>query len=332
MESTVFFSLTTNGSKMQLRAEEEEQAVQWVQLLKSIQNDADEDAILNVKSGSSIDSSTGPESGEKKRSIVSGQISGTGALFQLSSNKQSVSTFNCLKLNIQKANSSKLAYMESAKSSATRKKVVQAVIEVLWEHVHNRAVWNAYHILDSQLPPVSTDDLRRHIAGFAGLSSEKSHFSVPPASTSCVKLHAYKSPIPCILLVLEALLKIQGGLYTSDVFTANTPDMNAYLEEKELLDQARSAIDGGTFLRKRWPNRTLANLLKCWFRFLPRQLLSVCSVETITDSTAASDPKAAGKVLNAMPEPEQSIFKWLLHFLVIFSDVYPMCLIHVFRY
>ena len=139
----------------------------------------------------------------------------------------------------------------------------------------------------------------------------------------CVKLHGYKSPIPCILLVLEALLKLQGGLFTADVFTAITPDMNAYLDEQKMLRQAEYAVDTGTFLEQRWPNRVLANLLKSWFRFLPRQLLSVCSVETLTDSTTANDPQAARKALHAMPEPEQSIFKWLLHFLVRWSLQLP---------
>jgi len=139
---------------------------------------------------------------------------------------------------------------------------------------------------------------------YKGLPAEweaklKQQFGLSPQNLETVKLAEYKSRIPAVLIQMKEYLLSHGGLEVEGIFRL-APDADESTFVKQQLNQ-------NNFTECRDVN-IISNLIKVWFRDLPSHLLDDVKVETITGCEAEEH---AGKIVDELSEPNQSIYLWL---------------------
>eukprot|EP00501_MAST-03F_sp_TOSAG23-6_P000220 GSMAST32.ASY1.ANO1.225.1 assembled CDS len=134
-------------------------------------------------------------------------------------------------------------------------------------------------------------------------------FGLPLSAYPSTKVTGYTRPIPffnnkCILLMLSRLLINSGGLNGEGIFRL-APDKN---ERNKSIEQ----INRGTFRGGDGDVNLYANLIKVWFRDLPNGILNAIDEKTIEMVADEGGIKKAGQFVISLPEPNKTIFLWLL--------------------
>jgi len=113
-----------------------------------------------------------------------------------------------------------------------------------------------------------------------------------------VAVPGFKERIPAVLVQLRDELERHDGLVVEGVFrvAASFGDQKAY----------KTAVDTGTFAgcQNNEDVMCMAALIKEWFRTMPVRLLNALSLDSMR--------KGAANVETDLPEPNLSVFKWLL--------------------
>jgi hypothetical protein len=140
---------------------------------------------------------------------------------------------------------------------------------------------------------------------FSGLPSEwqkvlAKQFGVDPKHIPCTKLPEYPARIPTVLITLRDALRDADGFRETGIFRlAPSADEN---------DMVKSAIDDGSFAFSDTNVNVYANLIKVWFRDLPKPLLGVADPDAVE---CAETEKQVVDIISKFPEPNKSIFLWL---------------------
>lgn len=128
----------------------------------------------------------------------------------------------------------------------------------------------------------------------------KRQFGVDPAHLDCERVERYVSPIPCILVLMKTYLWKVGALQIEGLFRiAADADQCVYVK-KQLNECNFSGCEDV---------HCISNLLKVWFRDLPKAVLYPISADLI--ETCATEEDAAA-IIKKLPEPNSSIFLWLV--------------------
>ncbi|ETO09183.1 hypothetical protein RFI_28203 [Reticulomyxa filosa] len=114
----------------------------------------------------------------------------------------------------------------------------------------------------------------------------------------------YKTPIPTILVTLGTSLFETQGYLIEGIFRKQ-PNQSQCDRVKAMIDDGR--IDEIEFATTE--PHIIANLIKIWFRELPKSLLEPVGVQTIEQTQ--TDKKFIA-LFETIPEPNKSIFLWLL--------------------
>mmetsp|Transcript_19118 Transcript_19118/g.37535 ORF Transcript_19118/g.37535 Transcript_19118/m.37535 type:complete len:337 (+) Transcript_19118:1083-2093(+) len=158
-----------------------------------------------------------------------------------------------------------------------------------------------------------TDTIR-----FTGLPSEwnqqasvfHKQFGVSLRKVPRVYVEGYPARIPAILVLLRRQLIDHGGLHHEGVFR-----VSANKSRQELYKQQ---LDAGQFegCQSEDDAPCMAALIKEWFRALPKPLLNCLPQEIIENTPRQVDTElAVSELLDALPEPNKSIFLWLIELL-----------------
>lgn len=145
---------------------------------------------------------------------------------------------------------------------------------------------------------------------FSGLPQEWSeelnkNFGVPPKMLAQKeKLPGYESPIPRVLVQMNAYLQNNSGYYAVGIFR-KAPDSTENSDIKKLLDSGNFDVRGCDV-------HVMANLIKVWFRDLPTPILDSIDPEVKQRIASAQSTQAAADLLQRFPEPQRSIIMWLL--------------------
>jgi len=128
-------------------------------------------------------------------------------------------------------------------------------------------------------------------------------FGVPPQQLRSVAVPGYTHKIPKILLDLRELIKKHGGYKLVGIFRL-APDGGANDELKQMIN----AGEKWKTTKNAKDVNICANLLKIWFRELPRPILNQVAQGVIENSQTV---KEVGEKVAKFPEPAQSILVWL---------------------
>ncbi|GBG31912.1 Rho GTPase-activating protein 1 [Hondaea fermentalgiana] len=136
-------------------------------------------------------------------------------------------------------------------------------------------------------------------------------FGIPLRSAPRVEVEGYAARIPAVLVLLRRELIDNGGLRHEGVFRVSA-NKSTQLHYKTQLDagQFRGCVSSTDAT-------CMAALIKEWFRALPEPLLQ-CLPRDLIVSVAArtdNDEQASEELLRRLPEPNQSVFLWLLDLL-----------------
>jgi len=164
----------------------------------------------------------------------------------------------------------------------------------------NENITDPYGVIHTQ--HVKYDALTRSYKGLPAdwEAALKKQFGLPPNRVETVKLEAYHARIPAVLVQMKDYLISHGGLQVEGIFRI-APDADECTFVKRQLND-------NTFVDCKDIN-CLSNLIKVWFRELPQNMLDVADKAAIH---ACDDEAAAGRIIAALPEPNQSIMNWLL--------------------
>jgi len=139
---------------------------------------------------------------------------------------------------------------------------------------------------------------------FVGLPKEwenalKKQFGLPPSLVQGED-HGYPARIPVVLLHLKQQLIAHGGLKVEGIFRLAPQVLDS--------ERVKDLIDNGHFQECR-DVHICANLIKVWFRDLPKPLLAVAESDQILN---CSTDTRAGDLMENFPEPYRSVFLWTL--------------------
>lgn len=128
----------------------------------------------------------------------------------------------------------------------------------------------------------------------------KRQFGVDPAYLECERVDRYAAPIPSILVLMKTYLWKVGALQIEGLFRiAADADQCVYVK-KQLNENTFTGCEDV---------HCISNLLKVWFRDLPRAVLYPISAEAIEACNTEED---AAAIIRKLPEPNNSIFLWLV--------------------
>ena len=131
------------------------------------------------------------------------------------------------------------------------------------------------------------------------------------AIQSCprVAVRGYEERIPAVLVVLRDELVRHNGLEVEGVFR-----VAATKEDKEAY---KKMVDEGTFkgCTSRDDAMCMAALIKEWFRDMPVRLLNELPNTLVVRVGRNPSSVPAGEVVHKLPEPNKSVFLWLLDLL-----------------
>mmetsp|Transcript_17907 Transcript_17907/g.22061 ORF Transcript_17907/g.22061 Transcript_17907/m.22061 type:complete len:370 (+) Transcript_17907:24-1133(+) len=142
----------------------------------------------------------------------------------------------------------------------------------------------------------------------------RGQFGVPVDSDTMprVYLSRYAAPIPAVLVALKQQLLINNGLRLEGVFRVSA--------SKVKKDMYKDQLDHGNFEGCKIEDvMCMASLIKEWFRCLPTPLLNVLDANSINEVSTSTKPEGAviPELLFRIPEPNHSIFLWLLDLLTM---------------
>mmetsp|Transcript_38123 Transcript_38123/g.61927 ORF Transcript_38123/g.61927 Transcript_38123/m.61927 type:complete len:333 (-) Transcript_38123:483-1481(-) len=130
-------------------------------------------------------------------------------------------------------------------------------------------------------------------------------FGLPPQLCTNTRVKGYKSPIPTILEDMRSMLRNINGFCSEGIFRL-APD-------KHHFDKFKEDISSGSQKYRECRNANcIANLIKVWFRDLPVPALHLVDFTQIASCVEKKDRVFASVLLGTLPEPQQSILKWLL--------------------
>lgn len=133
----------------------------------------------------------------------------------------------------------------------------------------------------------------------------EAQFGLPPLLSASDHVEGYKSRIPVVLGLMKEYLIENGGLEVRGIFRL-APDAAECQRVKDELNRK--------VFKKCDDVNCISNLIKVWFRSLPRKLLAHINAEQVESCTK---PAQTPKLIECLAEPDQSIFLWLLDLLVL---------------
>lgn len=128
----------------------------------------------------------------------------------------------------------------------------------------------------------------------------KKQFGLSPNRVESSRVEGYVSRIPTVLVHMKEYLVQNGGLQVEGVFRL-APDADESVFVKQQLNES-------SFVKCNDIN-CISNLIKVWFRELPEHILDCADVQQIS---SCDEEEEASRIIEGLPEPQQSIFKWLL--------------------
>lgn len=140
--------------------------------------------------------------------------------------------------------------------------------------------------------------------GWLQLANKK--FGVVPNNLPSVHAGDYGSKIPLILVQIKEKIKALGGLDEMGIFRL-APDAGE-------CDHIKSKMNsGGDWIDEKTDVNVFANLLKVWFRDLPRPILNQVSPGVIELNQTADKVRDS---MDKFPELEKALLMWLWDFCV----------------
>ena len=125
-------------------------------------------------------------------------------------------------------------------------------------------------------------------------------FGLPPFLLECAHVEGYTAPIPGCLIMMKDYLVKNGGLDVQGIFRL-APDKKASNDAKQSIDEGRfSGVDDVN---------CISNLLKVWFRDLPRALLQSAKTEEVLNCRTEEQVVS---IIDSIEDPYNSILLWLL--------------------
>eukprot|EP00455_Lapot_gusevi_P011081 TRINITY_DN15090_c0_g1_i2.p1 TRINITY_DN15090_c0_g1~~TRINITY_DN15090_c0_g1_i2.p1 ORF type:complete len:231 (-),score=1.88 TRINITY_DN15090_c0_g1_i2:66-758(-) len=152
------------------------------------------------------------------------------------------------------------------------------------------------------------------------------HFGKHFADQPSRHVDGYQAPIPIILLVLKEALLQSRGFESEGIFRLSASreqlayirfEIDSRLSEAYIQSHLHDHIERfylDIFNKIAFDPNTIAVLIKFWFRELPVRILDAISVP---DIAACVDPEP---LIRSLPEPQQSIFLWLLDLLQLVAQ------------
>jgi hypothetical protein len=135
----------------------------------------------------------------------------------------------------------------------------------------------------------------------------KKQFGLEPTHVECAE-DGYVSRIPAVLIQMRDYLRQEKALEIEGLFRiAADADECVYVKQ---------ALNENTF-KGCEDIHCISNLLKVWFRDLPRAILDPISPIRIDSCTTEEE---AGEIVGLLPEPNKSIFLWLIDMCVEVSS------------
>jgi hypothetical protein len=131
-------------------------------------------------------------------------------------------------------------------------------------------------------------------------------FGLPPNLSECEDVPGYNAPIPTVLLKMQQYLVEHDGLDVKGIFRL-APDAEECASVKKQLNskEFESCQDVNC----------ISNLIKVWFRDLPRKLFGFLKPRDVENCKVPSDTDQVAR--KSIPEPYLSIFVWLLDLCVL---------------
>jgi hypothetical protein len=150
---------------------------------------------------------------------------------------------------------------------------------------------------------VSYDESSRR---YVGLPSEwkqalSVQFGLPISQSPAQEVHGYLNSIPTVLVQLKDIFLAREGLHEEGVFRVQ-PDADECSWVKNQLNH--NQFNGECNVN------VVANLIKVWFRDLPRKILAdlqPVDIQNVTDRGGSVE-----HALTLIPEPNLSIYRWLM--------------------
>jgi hypothetical protein len=133
--------------------------------------------------------------------------------------------------------------------------------------------------------------------------SEQGIYGVDPTSLESVEDGGFE--VPAVLAQMKGYLIEQDALTQEGIFRL-AGDASEMKRLKQIMNKNK------TFEGIETDVNTVANLLKVWYRDLPTPILNVLPTETIFSS---GDPNVCIEAYENLPEPQKSLFGWLLSLL-----------------
>lgn len=172
----------------------------------------------------------------------------------------------------------------------------------------DKVVHEAHVSIDPKTGEYNIQNVHKMPAGFEKVMRQK--FGVPPASLPGVQIAGYNAKIPLHLVQMKSRLKKLGGLEVTGIFRL-APDAGESNRIKEVMN------NGGQWLEMEYDVNVLANLLKIWFRDLPKPLLNCVDPSVIERNQTVETVCVA---IKQFPEPQQSLLIWLWDFCVEIAE------------
>jgi len=144
--------------------------------------------------------------------------------------------------------------------------------------------------------------------GFKKLASQA--FGVPPKNLPRADVPGYEEHIPLLLIQLKGKIKDLGGLQEKGIFRL-APDAAECARIKNMINS------GEEWNKERTDVNVFANLLKVWFRDLPKPLLNIVKPEVIERNQTMEGVR---KAMEQFPPLEKSLLMWLWDFCVEISN------------
>jgi len=136
----------------------------------------------------------------------------------------------------------------------------------------------------------------------------KKQFGVKLSQVEMTQVEGYEGKIPTVLVTMKTYFDKNEGAQADGIFRL-APDGEQCSFVKDQLN--KNEFEGCDDIH------CIANLIKVFFRDLPGSILAGVNPEEIIECT---DENKAGEILDALAEPNKSIFQWLLDFILVVAE------------
>mmetsp|Transcript_45638 Transcript_45638/g.89820 ORF Transcript_45638/g.89820 Transcript_45638/m.89820 type:complete len:344 (+) Transcript_45638:979-2010(+) len=124
-------------------------------------------------------------------------------------------------------------------------------------------------------------------------------FGLDIGAVEAVKVAGYDARIPNVLLQMQRYLEKEDAFSIEGVFRKSADQDECTYVKKQLNENAFEGCDD---------IHCITNLIKVWFRELPRALLDPISPMRIHNCQTGDD---VAEIIDRLPEPNRSVFLWL---------------------